>query len=141
MRLSFRAGLTLASATPRRAWCGRFERTTVAAGNEDILQHWNLTNTADQRLPPLHVQGAADAFVAILWYRDGPRRVLFNLSLDAATSGSPAGPQLTDTAESNLAIIAQANDGTVFGVRISDEIADDTEEPYSWTITGRDGGV
>ena len=127
----------VANATPGVALA--FERTEHDPGREEWLQQFQYTNLADQRIPPSHIESGAQAFVGEIRVAGAPdRRFTFRLASTASSDPGLAGPQFTDLAESNLAIICQADDGSIFAFRIADEVADDDDEPYLWFIDGQD---
>ena len=97
----------------------------LVEGNTEIRR-------ANEQVDSNYVVGGADSYVVGLNLRDDEIRLNFESRPDTQSQG--VGPQLTDEAESNLAIAVQVG-STIFKRRISDLVVNDTTDPYNWDAT------
>ena len=127
----------VSNATPGVVWA---HQRNVADGNNNVeLVDGSDSNSefhALQRLPPSYITSGGDAYVTTLRFGSNGALQLRLHTVATGDTGSGAGPQLTDAAETNLALMVRGADGTTWSVRLSALVVDDTEEPYAWLSAG-----
>ena len=121
---------SVTNATPGVAWLATTDPDTFNTFARVVAAGVNIFAT--EQVDAAYIVNGANAYVISLTL--STTTLNFHLQPTATSSSGAAGPQFTDDAESNLGLAIQAG-GETLTVVIADEVADDTDEPYSWTVS------
>ena len=103
-------------------------------GSFSLVDSRFFRSRAGVQLPTSLIVGESTAYVSLI-FLDNDGRMQFQLATEAdeGNSGLSAGPQLTDTAESNLGLAWRLPDGTQYALEMDDLTSSDSTDPYRFT--------
>ena len=112
----------------------KFKRPfTIESGNITVSAYNYAPAKSDQIIDPSYFTGTpVDPKVGVYYIAAADGAIYLNFYTQGQTNPGIAGPQLTDTAESNLGLAFRAADGTTLKRTIAELEPYDTTEPYQW---------